>query len=460
MRLASLALALFLPFALAAPAAAQDDHVAEVFGHANAHFDAGDWTEAIEAFRHGLGHDPANGNATFRLGFALIQAGQPADARPVFERCLELSVAVGPSTYNIACCSALTGDTEGGLQWLARAVEGGFDDFELARTDGDLAAIRGDARFEPILAGKPYAVPDTGKVKLRSGGSVEDFLRQGNAARDAGDAKAAAAAYAKAVALEPKNGFAHFQRGYVSIQARDFLSAEASFLQSRALGFAVPASTYNLACTNALQGNIDIGLTWLERAVQEGFADAELLRTDSDLDALRKDSRFAKIVARVDGGGDVVAAAPAPPKAALTARHREFDFWAGDWVVLDKSGKQIGKNRIEVVHGGAALHENWTSAAGNTGSSLTFYDAAQNRWHQTWIDQSGQALFVDGGLVDGSMVLGNQIGERRNRITWTPMPDGRVRQIWQASADGGKSWADAFDGFYVRREKPADQQEY
>ena len=37
------------------------------------------------------------------------------------------------------------------------------------------------------------------------------------------------------------------------------------------------------------------------------------------------------------------------------------------------------------------------------------------------------------------------------RISWTPEPDGRVRQMWQQSRDGGKTWTVAFDGWYRRK---------
>ena len=33
-----------------------------------------------------------------------------------------------------------------------------------------------------------------------------------------------------------------------------------------------------------------------------------------------------------------------------------------------------------------------------------------------------------------------------NRITWHDNPDGTVRQHWETSADGGKTWETAFDG--------------
>lgn len=39
----------------------------------------------------------------------------------------------------------------------------------------------------------------------------------------------------------------------------------------------------------------------------------------------------------------------------------------------------------------------------------------------------------------------------RHRITFTPRPDGTVRQYWEVSRDGGQTWTGNFDGLYVRK---------
>ncbi|MCZ6779898.1 MAG: hypothetical protein O7F16_13170 [Acidobacteria bacterium] len=38
------------------------------------------------------------------------------------------------------------------------------------------------------------------------------------------------------------------------------------------------------------------------------------------------------------------------------------------------------------------------------------------------------------------------------RITWADNSDGSVRQHWEISKDGGKSWETAFDGRYTARQ--------
>ena len=151
------------------------------------------------------------------------------------------------------------------------------------------------------------------------------------------------------------------------------------------------------------------------------------------------------------------AAAPAGGPCAA-AEYRQFDFWVGDWDVSQK-GEPAGVNTIQAVHGGCALQENWqgTGEGGISGSSYNIYDRATGKWHQSWVDSSGSLLLLDGGLVDGSMVLQGQrptrdgSGQASHRITWTPNPDGSVRQLWEASTDGGANWSVLFDGLYVLR---------
>jgi len=155
---------------------------------------------------------------------------------------------------------------------------------------------------------------------------------------------------------------------------------------------------------------------------------------------------------------DKPAATPAPktPPGCTAPEHRQFDFWLGDWVVRDPAGKVVGENHLTSVHKGCALFENWTGSGGFTGSSLSLYDAARKKWHQTWVDIGGSLLLLDGELVDGRMVLAgksppdSQGAIALQRVTWSPLPDGRVRQHWESSTDSGKTWTTVFDGYYTK----------
>lgn len=146
------------------------------------------------------------------------------------------------------------------------------------------------------------------------------------------------------------------------------------------------------------------------------------------------------------------AAAAAPCEAP---EHRQFDFWLGQWDVRKPDGTLVGRNRIERRHGGCVLHEAYGTERGYAGESLNVWDATRRVWHQTWVDNGGLLLLLEGGWRDGRMLLeGRTVGadgrETRHRISWTPAPDGSVRQLWE-STDPQGAWTVAFDGRYVRR---------
>jgi len=121
---------------------------------------------------------------------------------------------------------------------------------------------------------------------------------------------------------------------------------------------------------------------------------------------------------------------------------------------VTEHGKLAGDNRIEPILDGCALLENWTGSKGGAGKSLNFFDREDGLWHQTWIDRSGGALFLAGKFENGAMRLEGEraaTGEQpatRHRITWTPLPGGKVRQLWESVPAGKDQWNTQFDGLY------------
>ena len=158
-------------------------------------------------------------------------------------------------------------------------------------------------------------------------------------------------------------------------------------------------------------------------------------------------------------------APPAPPRPCTSPVHRQFDFWLGTWDVVGANGRFAGVNRIELVDGGCALYESWSSGGGGyTGRSLNSV-GGDGRWRQTWVDAGGLRLELVGGLVDGKMVLEGETPAAtagappvRNRITWSPRAEGGLRQHWETSADAGKTWTTAFDGTYHAVKAPVTDQ--
>jgi hypothetical protein len=140
-----------------------------------------------------------------------------------------------------------------------------------------------------------------------------------------------------------------------------------------------------------------------------------------------------------------------PPPTGCAGESHQFDFWIGDWNVINPAGKLAGHNRIESILGGCALAEHWDSASGGRGVSYNAYDATAKKWRQFWVDSHGGVLELEGALDGRNMVLRSKAGGSHvDRITWTPNDDGTVRQHWETSEDAGTTWTTSFDGRYER----------
>jgi len=146
------------------------------------------------------------------------------------------------------------------------------------------------------------------------------------------------------------------------------------------------------------------------------------------------------------------AAAPLP---CAGPEYRQFDFWIGDWRVHKPDGSFAGINRITQEYGGCVIHEHYVTGKGYSGESLNVYDAPRKVWHQTWVDDTGSLLTLEGRWDGKNMVLegmapGADGAMAKQRITWTSNADGTLRQLWE-SADAKGAWTVAFDGKYTKK---------
>ncbi|MDJ0918218.1 MAG: hypothetical protein QNJ05_10665 [Woeseiaceae bacterium] len=134
-----------------------------------------------------------------------------------------------------------------------------------------------------------------------------------------------------------------------------------------------------------------------------------------------------------------------------------FDFWVGDWDVHTADGTLAGENSIAKVHNGCLVTESWQGVQGSVGTSINYLDRVNDEWVQIWNDAGGSQINIRGGLTDDGMLLVGKIHYISNGTTadfrglWTPLSDGRVRQFFEQSVDGGKTWTTWFEGFYTKK---------
>lgn len=143
------------------------------------------------------------------------------------------------------------------------------------------------------------------------------------------------------------------------------------------------------------------------------------------------------------------------PCEAAGSKHRQFDFWIGDWNVR-VNDKPAGTNEVRSILGGCVIFENWTGAGGGSGKSFNFFNRQTGKWHQTWVDDRGGVLELDGEFIDGAMKFAGETRDTKGakilqKLTFFPLPENKIRQLWESSSDDGKTWKTVFDGIYLRK---------
>jgi hypothetical protein len=158
------------------------------------------------------------------------------------------------------------------------------------------------------------------------------------------------------------------------------------------------------------------------------------------------------------------ATAPAtpPPPPCAAPEFRQMDFWVGDWDLEFDTGPgkvATASNRItRDEFGDCVIVEHFSQPdIGYVGGSVSTYDRVSKVWRQTWVDNGGAYIELEGGPVSGRPHL----FELRTTRDIGPAPRKPYRMIWErASADrlvwrwqvaDGAGWKDSWVLRYRRK---------
>jgi hypothetical protein len=190
-------------------------------------------------------------------------------------------------------------------------------------------------------------------------------------------------------------------------------------------------------------GSTSRNFSGLKKVASAGFAQSTILDPAPTMISLKSRPEFAGVMESIRKN---------PKPCETNPAYKAFDFWLGEWDV-QVAGQTIARSRIEKIDDGCIVQENRMPFAGRVGKSWNFFDASTGMWEQIWMS-GGSLLRLQGQLTGGTMAYhgltaqpnGHSIQER---LTFTPLPAGRVHQFWEQSNDDGKTWTIAFDGIYL-----------
>jgi len=151
-----------------------------------------------------------------------------------------------------------------------------------------------------ICVGK-IAAQTTAAQETSSVSSFVETLAQAQTKTAAKQWNEAAALWGKVVAANPVNGDYWIELADARYKLKDYKNAIPAY--EKAFEFKAGNyynSAYNIACSYALLGDKQNALIWLEKALVAGFEDLADARKDADLQSLRDEPRFKKLVAAED----------------------------------------------------------------------------------------------------------------------------------------------------------------
>jgi len=253
----------------------------------------------------------------------------------------------------------------------------------------------------------------------------------------------AAKAYADITAKDPKNGAAWTNLGESLIQQHKSAAAAEAFQHAIDAGFRPVLNQVNVARAFADANDRGKVLSLLQKVVDSGNGGRmrPIILSSTEFNAMTSEPEFQKLLDKM--------------RPCTSAEYRQFDFWIGDWDV-QVQGQPAGHNLITLEQDGCLLVEHWkASTGGQTGTSFNYYDVRDKKWHQLYLDNSGNAgafPAMAGSLVDSKMVLFTDLNVSPVfRWTWYVVSPGKVRQMAETSSDGQKTWSTTWDSIYVKK---------
>ncbi len=259
-----------------------------------------------------------------------------------------------------------------------------------------------------------------------------------------GSWREAADAYERVTKADPNGGQAWMQLGESYLKLHRLDDALAAYATAERLKFRPWMNVVNQARVMAEKRDDAQVLALVQRVITAGVGGSlrPYVLGASEFGRLANDARWKALIAQLSACG--------------SEPYRQFDFWIGDWDVYLAAGGLAGHNSVTREQDGCVLVEHWTgSGGGSTGTSFNYYDVRDQRWHQLYLDNSGNAgafPAMAGALQDGKMVmLTDDTNNTLSRWTWYVMSPGKVKQMAELSKDHGKTWQITWNSVYVKR---------
>ncbi len=227
--------------------------------------------------------DERSGREWYSRASELYNRERFARAGEAYENAAKRGYRTETAYYNAGCSYALADQPSRAIEMLQEAFEEGFDNPQYYAEDEDLNSLRGDPRFQKLLA----LVMSSPEAESERRAATRDYERLAKAKEvDEGDWNSV---------------------GIDLLRSGDYEGAAKAFDNEFKVSKDEDA-LYNKACARSLAGKKDEALELLEQSITTGTVNAEHMQEDPDLVPLHGEARFDQMVTLAEdltlhGGG-------------------------------------------------------------------------------------------------------------------------------------------------------------
>lgn len=134
----------------------------------------------------------------------------------------------------------------------------------------------------------------------------------------------------------------------------------------------------------------------------------------------------------------------------------QFDFWVGDWN-LYSADTLTGTNAVYKIMDGCTLQENFESSKIKyRGKSWSMYNNQTKEWQQTWVDNQGGYIVLNGKFENGTMILFTGVTKANGkdmvyRMRYHDIKKDSFEWDWESSSDNAVTWKPDWHIHYERK---------
>ena len=136
----------------------------------------------------------------------------------------------------------------------------------------------------------------------------------------------------------------------------------------------------------------------------------------------------------------------AVPDSQNSDPSKDLDFWIGDWTLdaytptedggLSEKDPDHATNTIKRAFKDNIIHESFESPVFK-GESWSRFHQPSGKWHQTWVDDQGSYLVLEGGKVGDEFILNMTHPSTVMRMRFTNIKKNSFTWIWEREVEGG-----------------------